>query len=63
MRKDDVGTTIDAKPLAKNWKSVREPLGILLAHNFLISDYTLLVEGPAEPVKTMPAQTISQGMN
>jgi len=42
------GTLIDKKPYIRNWKSVRESLGILLSHNFLISDRTLLVEGPSD---------------
>jgi len=42
------GTKIDQKPFRKNWKSVRESLGILLSNNFLIAEKTLLVEGPSD---------------
>ena len=44
------GTKIDQKPFQKNWKAVRESLGILLSNNFLIADKTLLVEGPSDIV-------------
>ena len=42
------GTKIDQKPFIKNWKSVRESLGVLLSNNFLIAEKTLLVEGPSD---------------
>ena len=42
------GTKIDQKPFQKNWKSVRDSLGILMSNNFLIAEKTLLVEGPSD---------------
>ena len=48
ISKTKQGTKIDQKPFSKNWKSVRESLGILLSNNFLIADKTLLVEGPSD---------------
>jgi hypothetical protein len=50
IRKGASGTSIDAKPFSGNWKAVRESLGILMAHNFLIAEHTLLVEGPSDPI-------------
>lgn len=50
IRKAEGGTVVDRKPFSGNWKAVRESLGITLAHNFLISDRTLLVEGPSDAV-------------
>lgn len=50
VRKDQGGTVVDRKPFSGNWKAVRNSLGITLAHNFLISDRTLLVEGPSDAV-------------
>ena len=44
------GTKIDQKPFQKNWKAVRSSLGILLSNNFLISEKTLLVEGPSDVI-------------
>lgn len=44
------GTKIDQKPFIKNWKSVRESLGILLSNNFLIAEKSLLVEGPSDVI-------------
>ncbi|MBM3254536.1 MAG: hypothetical protein FJZ16_09805, partial [Candidatus Omnitrophica bacterium] len=44
------GTKIDQKPFQKNWKSVRESLGILLCNNFLIAEKSLLVEGPSDVI-------------
>lgn len=44
------GTKIDQKPFVKNWKSVRESLGILLSNNFLIAEKTLLTEGPSDVI-------------
>lgn len=44
------GTQVDLKPFQKNWKSVRESLGILLSNNFLIAEKSLLVEGPSDVI-------------
>lgn len=55
VSKTDDGTKIDQKPFSKNWKSVRESLGILLSNNFLIADKTLLVEGPSDVVYILDA--------
>jgi predicted ATP-dependent endonuclease of OLD family len=44
------GTKIDQKPFIRNWKAVRDSLGILLSNNFLIADKTLLVEGPSDGI-------------
>ena len=49
------GTKIDQKPFSRNWKSVRESLGILLSNNFLIAEKTLLVEGPSDSVYLLDA--------
>lgn len=49
------GTKIDQKPFTKNWKSVRESLGILLSNNFLIAEKTLLVEGPSDIIYILEA--------
>jgi predicted ATP-dependent endonuclease of OLD family len=49
------GTKIDQKPFSKNWKSVRESLGILLSNNFLIAEKTLLVEGPSDTIYLLNA--------
>jgi predicted ATP-dependent endonuclease of OLD family len=49
------GTKIDQKPFQRNWKSVRESLGILLSNNFLIADKTLLVEGPSDIIYMLHA--------
>lgn len=49
------GTQIDQKPFSRNWKSVRESLGILLSNNFLIADKTLLVEGPSDSIYLLSA--------
>lgn len=49
------GTKIDQKPFSKNWKSVRQSLGILLSNNFLIADKTLLVEGPSDAIYLLDA--------
>lgn len=49
------GTRIDQKPFSKNWKSVRQSLGILLSNNFLIAEKTLLVEGPSDAVYLLDA--------
>lgn len=42
------GTKIDQKPFQKNWKAVRNSLGILMSNNFLIAEKSLLVEGPSD---------------
>ncbi len=55
IRKCSMGTVIDLKPYSGNWKSVRDTLGIMLTHNFLISDRTLLVEGPSDPIYILSA--------
>lgn len=44
------GTKIDQKPFQKNWKAVRDSLGILMSNNFMIAEKTLLVEGPSDIV-------------
>lgn len=49
------GTKIDQKPFIKNWKAVRESLGILLSNNFLIAEKTLLVEGPSDIIYLLNA--------
>lgn len=49
------GTKIDQKPFSRNWKSVRESLGILLSNNFLIAEKTLLVEGPSDIIYILDA--------
>jgi predicted ATP-dependent endonuclease of OLD family len=49
------GTKIDQKPFQKNWKSVRESLGILLSNNFLIAEKTLLTEGPSDVIYILDA--------
>jgi predicted ATP-dependent endonuclease of OLD family len=50
VSKTKEGTKIDQKPFIKNWKSVRESLGILLSNNFLIAEKTLLTEGPSDVI-------------
>jgi predicted ATP-dependent endonuclease of OLD family len=50
VSKSKDGTKVDQKPFLKNWKSVRESLGILLSNNFLIAEKTLLVEGPSDVI-------------
>ncbi|OGD10090.1 hypothetical protein A2397_04610 [Candidatus Amesbacteria bacterium RIFOXYB1_FULL_44_23] len=50
ISKTESGTKIDQKPFLKNWKSVRESLGILLSNNFLIAEKTLLTEGPSDVI-------------
>lgn len=50
ISKTDEGTKIDQKPFLKNWKALRDSLGILLSNNFLIADKTLLVEGPSDVI-------------
>jgi predicted ATP-dependent endonuclease of OLD family len=55
VSKNKQGTKIDQKPFIKNWKSVRESLGILLSNNFLIAEKTLLVEGPSDIIYVLDA--------
>lgn len=55
INKTKQGTKIDQKPFIKNWKSVRESLGILLSNNFLIAEKTLLVEGPSDIIYLLDA--------
>jgi predicted ATP-dependent endonuclease of OLD family len=55
VSKGNSGTRIDQKPFSRNWKSVRESLGILLSNNFLIADKTLLVEGPSDTIYLLDA--------
>jgi len=55
ISKNKQGTKIDQKPFSKNWKSVRESLGILLSNNFLIAEKTLLVEGPSDIIYLLDA--------
>lgn len=55
VSKTKKGTEIDQKPFIKNWKSVRESLGILLSNNFLIAEKTLLVEGPSDIIYVLDA--------
>ena len=55
ISKTRYGTKIDQKPFSKNWKSVRQSLGILLSNNFLIADKTLLVEGPSDTIYLLEA--------
>lgn len=55
ISKTDEGTKIDQKPFLKNWKSVRDSLGILLSNNFLIAEKTLLTEGPSDVIYILSA--------
>lgn len=55
ISKTSEGTKIDQKPFLRNWKSVRESLGILLSNNFLIAEKTLLVEGPSDLIYILDA--------
>jgi predicted ATP-dependent endonuclease of OLD family len=55
VKKTQEGTIIDKKPYAGNWKAVRDSLGIFLSHNFMISDRTLLVEGPSDAIYILAA--------
>lgn len=49
------GTKLNLKPFQKNWKAVRESLGILLSNNFLIAEKTVLVEGPSDVIYLLNA--------
>ncbi len=55
ISKTKAGTLVDQKPFAKNWKAVRDSLGILLSNNFLIAEKTLLVEGPSDVIYLLDA--------
>ena len=55
ISKTDEGTKIDQKPFLKNWKAVRDSLGILLSNNFLIAEKTLLTEGPSDVIYILSA--------
>lgn len=55
ISKTKEGTKIDLKPFQKNWKSVRDSLGILFSNNFLIAEKTLLVEGPSDVIYILSA--------
>jgi len=48
VSKDSGGTKIDQKPYLRNWRAVRDSLGLILAGNFFIADTTLLVEGESD---------------
>ncbi len=55
VSKSKNGTQIDQKPFVKNWKAVRDSLGIILSNNFLIAEKTLLVEGPSDVIYILQA--------
>lgn len=48
VSKDDGGTKVDQKPYLRNWRAVRDSLGLILAGNFFIADTTLLLEGESD---------------
>jgi predicted ATPase len=48
ISKDSGGTKVDQKPYLRNWRAVRDSLGLILAGNFFIADTTLLVEGESD---------------
>lgn len=48
VSKGSSGTKIDQKPYLKNWRAVRDSLGLIFAGNFFIADTTLLVEGESD---------------
>jgi energy-coupling factor transporter ATP-binding protein EcfA2 len=48
VSKDEGGTKIDQKPYLRNWRAVRDSLGLILAGTFFIADTTLLVEGESD---------------
>ncbi len=48
VSKDTGGTKIDQKPYLRNWRAVRDSLGLILAGNFFIADTTLLLEGESD---------------
>jgi len=48
VSKDKGGTKVDQKPYLRNWRAVRDSLGLILAGNFFITDTTLLLEGESD---------------
>ena len=48
VSKDEGGTKIDQKPYLRNWRAVRDSLGLILAGTFFIADTTLLAEGESD---------------
>jgi predicted ATPase/5S rRNA maturation endonuclease (ribonuclease M5) len=48
VSKEATGTQIDQKPFLRNWRAVRDSLGLILAGNFFIADRTLIVEGESD---------------
>ena len=48
VSKDESGTNVDQKPYLRNWRAVRDSLGLILAGTFFIADTTLLVEGESD---------------
>jgi AAA ATPase domain len=52
VSKDTGGTKVDQKPYLRNWRAVRDALGLILAGNFFIADTTLLVEGESDAMYT-----------
>jgi 5S rRNA maturation endonuclease (ribonuclease M5) len=48
VSKDAGGTQVDQKPFLRNWRAVRDSLGLILAGNFFIADRTLIVEGESD---------------
>ena len=48
VSKDEGGTKVDQKPYLRNWRAVRDSLGLILAGTFFIADRTLLVEGESD---------------
>jgi energy-coupling factor transporter ATP-binding protein EcfA2 len=48
VSKDQGGTKVDQKPYLRNWRAVRDSLGLILAGTFFIADTTLLVEGESD---------------
>ncbi len=49
------GSKFDQKPFTRNWKAVRESLGVMMSNNFLIAEKTLLVEGPSDVIYVLDA--------
>jgi len=48
ISKDDKGTRVNQKPYLKNWRAIKDCLGLVFAGNFFIADTTLLVEGESD---------------
>jgi predicted ATPase len=48
VSKGESGTRLDEKPYLRNWRAVRDSLGLILTGNFFIADTTLLVEGESD---------------